>query len=56
MKKWLNDKWCWLKTFNKPPQIVIEGDMLAFLTEEGKSAESATLFYSKLREIVKTKL
>jgi hypothetical protein len=38
MKKYLKDKWWWLKTFNKPPQIIIEGDMLAFLTEEDKNA------------------
>jgi hypothetical protein len=38
MKEYLKDKWVWLKTFNKPPQIIIEGDMLAFLTEEDKSA------------------
>jgi hypothetical protein len=38
MKKYLKDKWVWLKTFNKPPQIIIEGDMLAFLSDDGKSA------------------
>jgi len=38
MKEYLKDKWVWLKTFNKPPQIIVEGDMLAFLTEEGKNA------------------
>jgi hypothetical protein len=38
MKKWIIDKWWWLKTFNKPPQIVINPDMLVFLTEGGKYA------------------
>jgi hypothetical protein len=38
IKNYLKDKWVWLKTFNKPPQIIIEGDMLVFLTEEDKHA------------------
>ena len=38
MKQWIIDKWWWLKTFNKPPQIVIDADILVFLTEGGKHA------------------
>jgi hypothetical protein len=36
MRKWFKDKWGWLNTFNKKPQIVIDGDMLAFLTKNDK--------------------
>jgi hypothetical protein len=38
MKQWIIDKWWWLKTFNKPPQIVIDADILVFLTEGGRHA------------------
>ena len=29
-KSWLRDKWNWLLTFNKPPKVTINQDLVAY--------------------------
>lgn len=36
MKKWLKDKWGWLKTFNNPPTVVINMGCVTQLQDEDK--------------------
>ena len=30
IKDWIKDKWYWLKTFNKPPTVTINQDIVAY--------------------------